>query len=282
MNRLLLFFLLLTTFSCAQWVREPASISTEKHVVFDIDWTITSEVKPEFQGARFIEVEGKKYFVHEGLEEMIEDLVNQKKIKISFFSGGSFSRNHKLLKQIRLKDGRSLEDIAYKILNQEDLTIVEGALSTDKFSKRFKKDLTKISSDLDNLVMYDDTEHFVLNEKQEEHVLWIGKTFEHFENFKDAKLASGDYVPRTMGEWSFARKKLSIIHGATISALNASTDTGLNFSEAMRNEAVQLNLASGEWNDYSLKMLKISNRLTSSSSFGTSACFELVAPFLLE
>jgi hypothetical protein len=251
----------------------PATLKEKKHVVFDIDWTITSQVTPNFKDNRIIEVEGKKYFVHDGIEQFVEELLQKKEMNISFFSGGSKSRNHSLLRQIKLSDGRSLEDIAYKILNSEDLTRVEGAIPSDKFSLRYKKDLNKITTDLSNLVMIEDTLHFVLNQKQEEHVLFLGKTFLHFENFSDAKLGTGEYIPRSVGEWSLARKKLLILNSAFNAAYTETEQSGLSWSEAVKNQEVQLDFSSGEWNDYSRTMYKNSLRFKPIESTSCSQLF---------
>lgn len=280
MNKLLIFTMLFSLMSCTHWGRMPAGLEADtKHIVFDIDWTISSELGPSYKGVghRVIEVEGKKYFVHDGLEELIEELLQKKDFKISFFSGGSYLRNHALLKQIKLSDGKTLEEIAYKILNKEDLTLVPGMGNTEKFSKRYKKDLTKISKDLSNLVMIDDTEHFVLDAAQENHVLWTGKTFEHFDHFADAKEATGEYIPRTISEWSFARKKLPILKGAINQAYRESQEIGISFFEAVKMQEQLLNLASSEWNDYSEKMLKNS---LDQKVLNPSSCFKLLTPFI--
>lgn len=269
-------FLLLLLFcfiSCAHMGRSPASVKPKKHVVYDIDWSITSEVKPEFVGKRIIEVEGKRYFVHEGLEDFVEDLL-QKGIHVSFYSGGGRSRNHILLEKIKLSDGRSLKDIAYKILSKEDLIAIDGVSADARFSQRFKKDLTKVSSDLSNLVMLDDTPHFVLNQKQEEHVLVLGKSFLHFEKFSDAKLASGDYVPRTYGEWSLNKEKLKVLHGAFNQAYLDSLEKGISWSEAVKNQEKLLDFSTGEWNDHSRLMFKNIRPLMPASMEGNS-CFGL-------
>lgn len=283
--RFLSIFLLFILASCAQWARVPSSVVKERHVVFDIDWTIASEVKPESRGRRIVEVEGKKYFIHDGIEEFVEELLRQENVKISFFSGGGFSRNHSLLASVKLSNGRTLEDIAFKILNRDDLTPVLNVAPTEKFSRRYKKDLTKVSKDLSDLIMLDDTEHFVLDQKQEEHVLYIGKTFEHFEAFKEAVTATGEYVPRTKSEWSFARKKLFILNGAVHQAFKESEETGISFSDAMKIQAKELNLGSSEWNEYSNKMYKISLGLifhNDRSMINAGSCTHLIDPFLTE
>lgn len=284
--RLIFLTCLLILSACAQWVRMPASATPERHVVFDIDWTITSELKSEknFQkkSPRIIEVEGKKYFIQDGVEEFVENLLSHTNVKISFFSGGPSSRNRALLSSIHLSDGRSLADIAYKILSRDDLYPVPGVPETEKFYKRFKKDLSKVSPDLSQLVMIDDTDHFVLGKAQEEHVVWLGKTYEHFDSFQEASSEAGEYVPKTESEWSFARKKMMILDGAFELALRESEERGLPFSEAVRNQVVQLDLARSDWNDYSQKMHNLSRSLAAKKRHVTSSagCVQLISPFL--
>lgn len=281
----LLTFILVLVSACAELSRQPSSVTKVKHVVFDIDWTISAEVKPEQKGRRIIEVEGKKYFIHDGVEEFIENLLRHDGVKISFFSGGSVTRNQSLLASIKLQDGRSLKDIAYKILNREDLTPVLNVPSTEKFYKRYKKDLTKISPDLEQLIMIDDTQHFVLNSRQEEHVVYLGKTFEHFETFKETAGLSGEYVPRTESEWSFARKKMFILNGAFHEALKDSAESGISFSEAVKIQVKNLDLARSDWNEYSNEMYKISLALNSRRKLpdtGRASCVQLISPFLAE
>lgn len=255
--------------------RYPNSVIEVKHVVFDIDWTITSEVEANFQGKRIIEVEGKKYFVHDGLEELIESLISKPDIRVSFFSGGSMIRNHTMLQKIKLHDGRSLEDIAFKILNFNDLTPISTVDSKEKFSNRYKKDLTKISKDLKNLIMIDDTEHFVLDTEQEKHVFSLGKTFNHFEKFEDSISLSGEYIPRSYGEWSLAKNKLHIIQSALDVAFNDTQEE--TWSAAVKSQERQLDFSRGDWNDYS-RMLYQKSFLQKASSH--KSCLDLIQNFI--
>jgi hypothetical protein len=284
--RILFLIILLFLFSCAQLSRTPSSALKTRHVVFDIDWTISSEVKPESNGPRIVEIEGKKYYIQDGVEEFIEELLRHDNVLISFFSGGDLNRNHQLLNSVKLHDGRSLENIAYKILNSKDLTPVSNVAATEKFFKRFKKDLRKVSTNLNELVMIDDTEHFVLNEKQEEHVVYLGKTFEYFETFEEAKLTAGEYVPKTESEWSFARKKMFILTGAFHEALKDSEEAGSSLSEAMKIQLLNLDLARSDWNEYSNRMYKISLAINSrhhkKPSNSGKSCVQLFSSFLTE
>lgn len=256
---LFIFFLL----SCTKLVtRDPAEISGERHVVFDIDWTIVSEIKSPsphiLKNKRVIEVLGKHYFINEGLEAFIEDVLSHPKMKISFYSGGLAVRNKELLSKIKLKNGQSLQAIAYKILSNEDLVTVEGIPINARFADRFKKDLSKVSKNMEELIMFDDTANFVLENGngQGRHVFFIGKAFEVFENFSDTAGKSGEYVPRTYDEWLLNKKKLSILHAVFNEAYEESTVSGITFSEAMKNREELLNLKDHQWNSYSNNFYK--------------------------
>lgn len=279
MNRLILLLLFtISLISCTQWSRAPSSRfleSSTKHVVFDIDWTITSEVGPKFNGKRIIEVEGKKYFVHLGLEDFVENLLSKEDVKVSFFSGGSRARNLDLLSKIKLSNGKSLADIAYKVFGKEDLKVIAGVDPKERFSKRFKKDLRLISKDLDQLIMIDDTQNFVFREADNEHVVYTGKTFQHFEKFADSITESGEYIPKTVSEWSFAQKKLMILNGAIDLAYVESKNQGISFSEAVKNQEKLLDLNRGDWNDHSRAMLYRSTLIPPVAE----SCKTLLIPF---
>ena len=274
MKRALLLIFLFVLASCANWVRSPASVSSDKHFVFDIDWTLTAEVKPELSGQRIIEVQGKKYFINLGVEELIESLLSYPEVKISFYSGGSKLRNHLLLQQIKLADGRTLKDIAYKILNFDDLVVVTDAKPTDKFHERFKKDLTKVTANIENTFMIDDNAHFLLNHSQQDHLVYTGKTFEHFDDFNEAKLRSGEYIPRTFSEWDFARKKMIILKGAFTTALNKSDKTP--FKDAMKDQILKMDLERGEWNTHTQNLYN-----KSIENIKQENCLTMVQAFLL-
>ena len=248
--------------SCALQERMPAQEKLkvkDRHVVFDIDWTIVSEIKNQAvevtQKKRVVEVGGHRYFINEGLEEFVEELLAHPEIRVSFYSGGKASRNNELLSLIKLRDGRSLKDVAYKILSNEDLVSVPLAPATLPFSERHKKDLTKVTSDLSELVMFDDTATFVLETKapQSNHVFFIGVAFEYFENYDEVKGMSGPYVPKSYEEWLLNQKKLIVLHGAFKEAYLEAQTKEISFSEAMKKRENLLNLKDHQWNEYSKK-----------------------------
>lgn len=234
-----------------------------RHVVLDIDWTIVTEIKKGKKVSaknvkRVIEVQGLHYYVNEGLESFVEEILSYPDMRVSFYSGGKAIRNDELLSQIKLRDGRSLKEIAYKVLSNEDLAHVEGALETAPFAEKHKKDLTKITTDLSQLIMLDDTANFVLEtqEMQTNHVFFIGKAFEYFESFEDARNLSGEYVPKSYEEWLLNQKKLLILNAAFREAYQESLDRKITFSEAMKKKEELLNLKDHNWNEFSKKYFK--------------------------
>lgn len=253
--------LILVISGCAQLTRYPAAELNSRHVVFDIDWTIVAEIQPEtlktMKSKRVIEVGGHFYFINEGLEQFIQNILDKKDIKISFYSGGEKIRNHDLLSKIKLSDGRSLKDISYKILNYEDLVSTEASPDAP-FSERFKKDLTKITSNLDELIMFDDTYDFVLETKQTQrnHVFFIGSSFLYFESFKETEGHLGKYVPKNEAEWKLNNKKLYILNAAFNEAYQDSSFGNVTFSEAMKKKEDLLNLKSHQWNELSERYYK--------------------------
>lgn len=260
---LILSFFLFFIFACSQVERNIASKVEIHHAVFDIDWTLVSEITDPQQKIvdkkRIIEVLGKKYFVNEGAQEFIEEILSHPDMKISFYSGGLRERNHDLLSKIKLHDGRSLKDISYKILSKNDLVSVEDAPPDAPFSSRFKKDLTKISKNLDELIMFDDIENFSLNnvDRQSEKVFFIGTAFKYFETYPEAQKNVGPYVPQSFDEWFLNKNKLFILKQAFNEAYQESnSNKAISFSEAMKKQEALLDLKNHSMNAYSKRYYK--------------------------
>lgn len=261
MKHLVLIFLFILT-SCSQLTRLPSQLQQDKHVVFDIDWTIVAEVKHPSKelvaSKKLLFVENHYYIAHNGLRELVEEILNKKDVRISFFSGGKKSRNAELLSKIKLSDGRSLADIAYKVLSSEDLVKVEGALENAPFAERFKKNLLLVSKNLDQLIMFDDTTDFVLEgvTPQKNYVFHMGVAFEHFESFTETEGLAGKYIPKTFEQWLLNNNRLVILRGAFLDAYEESVRDGVTFSEAMKRKEKLLDLQSHEWNIYSESYFK--------------------------
>ena len=198
-------------------------------IVFDIDWTLVSQVDSyDASGSRVYKSLDDYYRLTDGAQEIIQDLLEDKNVRISFYSGGSEARNLDLLGQIKLSNGKSLLDISHKVLSKKHLLEV----STDeglRFSERLKKDLTLINKDLNSIVLIDDIEHFT-PPNQKRNVIWTGKTF----SFQDAFInMDGDHQAKTELAWLRDRYKLYSSHSKIKNALEAIKTRDISFVEAV-------------------------------------------------
>ncbi len=243
-----LFLIILFISSCQSLnriERFPSSIKgpEERHIVFDIDWTVVANYEPEFSKvikSEVITIGEESYVVNDGLRELVEYLL-ERGIKVSFFSGGDKVRNEALLKKIRLKNGKSLFEIANAIKSKNDLTAISGLSDQARFSEKFKKDLTKITGNLENVILIEDNPNFYLNEEQKRNLLWLGKTYKHFDQYLDVKKAKQlanvkdlEYIPSTFDEWLVARKKFVLVKKNIEEALEVERETGISFVESVR------------------------------------------------
>jgi hypothetical protein len=275
------FFILLifSLFSCSEISRTPSSTES-LHVVLDIDWTIVSNYEKEFSNTpqeKIIMVEGRPYVARDHLSTLIEYLLKND-IKVSFFSGGGESRNRELLSKIYLDDGRSLAEIATTVKSFEDLTKMPNVAEDAKFSEKYKKDLLKISDNLDNVILFDDAKNFYLNEAQKENLIHLGPSFKYFETFEEAQKVSGDYIPKNYGEWLFDRQKFLILKYQVEEALKLHINTGVSFKKAMNMVLAKIDLASGNFNLYTSKLKKPIN-LASKKVISSRPCSENILPF---
>lgn len=276
--KLLLSLLFLLMFVGCSTGRGPASFQDEvQHIVFDIDWTIVAETETPnlFPANRVVVVEGKHYVKYFGLESLVEKLIRNPQIKISFYSGGKKARNEDLLKKIKLNDGRSLFSVAHKILSAEDLTPMPNTTAEMKFSERFKKDLTKVSEDLEQVLMFDDTPKFVLpgKAKQEEQVFHMGLSYLPFRDFNDAIGAKGDYIPPNREAWLLDSQRLIILEQVFNEAF-AELQNGENvtLAQLMKQKEKLLRFDLHQWNQYS--------KIYYNRSLPTAeSCFKLIPAF---
>ena len=196
-----------------------------RHVVFDLDWTLINplQVYSTAPADRIIEIDGIRYQISDDVEEVLGRLSQNPNVRISFFSGGDQSRNLRALKEIKLKDGsgRSLYDLAFRILSKHDLTEKGKTLSSESWSKLVGKDTSKISSHSRNLVLIDDMQTSALNEGN---TLWLGRTYDVFETYDDVVRARqagvrSRYLPASKEEWRAAKKRMLSIEAILNEAL---------------------------------------------------------------
>lgn len=196
-------------------VRSPAAEigQTDINIVFDIDYTIvqpaTDPLDPDV-----IKIDDELYKVNSWTRDIIESLSRHHNVRIYFFSGGKKERNEKLLKKIKTNSGRSLHEFTQDIFSYDDLHQVaeEGS-----FSQRLKKNLIPLGLNLDRTILIDDNANFAFK-GQERNMLWLGKTYHHYEDFNKSFRDLGntkvlqEYIPTSFQQWFVARNKLKFVY----------------------------------------------------------------------
>ncbi|WP_415063357.1 hypothetical protein [Bdellovibrio sp.] len=198
-------------------------------IVFDIDWTTFYSVEASQKDDKTLLVEGKLYRPTDHLGEVIQTLLQRHpEIRVSFFSGGERSRNETLLKQVFLPDGRSLKDIAYKILSKEHLTVLSQD-ETLHFSKRNKKVLDAHIPDWNprRTILIDDQPEFARPPLKAVASLGL---FNFLKGF-DPALVEQKYFPPSEGEWHIERKKALLWLRMIEASLQEADRSGKDFSD---------------------------------------------------
>lgn len=152
--------------------------------VVDIDHILIDELLPEMGDVpkeRIIVMPTASFRMADGAEEFLESLSRIPGAKISFYSNESKERNERILRSIRLKNGKSALSLAEgRLLNNVDV-VVQGTIAQEyQFGpyRHFagakggkKKDLSKISGlDLNRAFLIDD-QRVVAAQGQEKNLL---------------------------------------------------------------------------------------------------------------
>lgn len=170
-------------------------------IVFDIDLTVVSTIYDE-EGTDLLrdpsdvkkstfdisfknpELEGKvvteTYRKFDGVTDLMLELKRLQSegfVRVSFFSGGHEARNKELLKNIKLTDGTSLYDLATpeRIFSRTDMKAT-GLKPPARIRERFKKDLTIVNPNLEDVIIVDDIKEFV-PDSQKKNMFWIDEKF---------------------------------------------------------------------------------------------------------
>ncbi|MCO4793012.1 MAG: hypothetical protein KC493_04830 [Bacteriovoracaceae bacterium] len=262
MKNILFIFIICFSFSCgiiSDFKRIPAAEDEFIHVVLDIDWTIVAQIHEGSEGiskSNLVRVGDETYRIKDWAREFVSALSKNPKIKISFFSGGGEPRNLELLSKIKLMNGsgKSFLDVSHKVLSYKDLTEIPEALRTgDRFSDRFKKDLSKLGFSEGKTLMVDDNYRFAVNEVQQRHYLWLGPTFNHYEKFSDIpSLPIGGpeakFVPNSYAQWFLGRNKLAAVWDIMEQSIDKHLKSGIPVDKTMQDLSKELDLASGDLN----------------------------------
>lgn len=265
-------------------VRHPSSENLERHVVFDLDWTLFSEFDPKIiqpDPERVFVVEGKSYYLSSHAKELIRFL-HESGVHISYFSGGHKERNRALLQQVHLDGVGSLEDFAYKILNKDNLTVINTDESKP-FTERYKKDLKNIHKNLEEIILIDDDFRFSVNLEQKKNMFWLGPTYQVLENFKQLPLYANTattYLPATEEAFDLAKNKLLIIKEALREAMFIQEAKKISWTQAVFIVQQKLKFKEARYNQYSsnLKRKGLINKPLPSHKH--SSCQELAIHFL--
>lgn len=261
MKYLVSILLIFILFACSRqdYKRFPAGEEDFVHIVLDIDWTIVAQIHGDASGiadSNLVRVGDETYRVKDWAREFVTALNNNPKVKISFFSGGGEPRNLDLLGKIKLMDGsgRSFLDISNKVLSYHHLTEVPEHLRTgERFSDRWKKDLSKLGFVEGKTMMVDDNYRFAVDEVQQRHYLWLGPTFNHYERFQDIPTGAlsaeeARFVPTSMDQWLLGRNKLAVIWDVLDDSIDEHLSSGTPLDEIVQKKAKELDFSSGEAN----------------------------------
>jgi len=233
MKLLRLFLIFILLISCSRTViRSPANEISDGaiNLVFDIDYTIVQPAT-DLKDPDVIKVGDEFYKVNNWSREIIESLSRHSNVRISFFSGGKKDRNIKLLKKIKVNNGQSLFELTSDVFSFSDLHEVS---KEGRFSERLKKDLGKLGFDLDRTILIDDNAMFAYD-GQEKNMLWLGKTYHHYEDFQKSYSDIGkvgvlqEFIPSNFQEWFLARNKLKFVYELIEDAITAEKNGNEDF-----------------------------------------------------
>ncbi|WP_374075028.1 hypothetical protein [Bdellovibrio bacteriovorus] len=228
MHAWLVALILLISFQSTAFAQSPAPID----IVFDIDWTTFYSIdskEPNQQNHQTLAVEGKLYRATDHLTDVIETLlIKYPEVRISFFSGGEKSRNESLLGSVYLSDGRSLKEIAHKVLSKADLTVVSQN-ETLSFSERYKKNIDKGIPDWSSqrTILIDDQVNFAKPPLVA--VNSLGQF--NYQNQFDSSRTNEKHYPATEAQWAMERNKALLWLAMIDFSIREAQQSGKAFSQ---------------------------------------------------
>lgn len=121
----------------------------------------------------------EEYRIYDGVSELLTELKRHQlegRVRVSFFSAGSAERNQALLKKLVLSDGTTASQLAGPRIYDRTHLFETKASEDARYRERFKKDLTVVNKNLEDVIIIDDIKTYV-PAHQEKHLLWIGEDF---------------------------------------------------------------------------------------------------------
>ncbi len=276
--RLLIIIFSFLLFACSSHVYRMPATALKKHIVFDLDGTLLYNVSKELKTNKDVFfVNGEYYKLADHSRELIEHLLSRGDVNISFFSGGTKERNDNILKQIKLENGQSFFDIAYKHLDKENLEVnidFDSRTMPDKFAFRYNKNLLAITDDLENIILIDDGRHW-LPKGQEENLFYIFDSQWYYPNYNAAKNAlkldpNKKYMPQTFLDYQLEQSKIFWISSVLEDSLNREDGSFVeNINSILKDEDGELISRSSNYfkSYYKTGRLLIMPKQTCQSSF---------------
>lgn len=215
--------------------RGPSSaINSPIDIVFDLDWTVISPLKKAPKDLKNTFVYNGEFFrISDWFIESIEDLIQDDRVRISFFTGGDLPRSEKLVEEIFLTDGRKLKDIVFKNLTFNDLDIIADPNDKQlKFFQRYNKNLARYFPDLDRTIIVDDSQSVPLDQRK--NLIWIKDSFTFYDDFPSVQKDKFD--PPSFGHFSFERNRLLSANAHIKKMIELSDRDGISLIEAGANQ----------------------------------------------
>ncbi len=139
---------------------------------------------------------------------------------------------------------------------------MEHVPESARFAERYKKDLAKVSDDIDSIIMFDDTANFTLpnSARQQDQVFFMGTSYLPFASFEEAQKQTGDYVPKSDDAWKLDRERLELLREAFKESYQEWKSAGSNgqLSDHLKSKEVLLRFDSHQWTHYSRKLMQSS------------------------
>jgi hypothetical protein len=212
------------------------------HIVWDLDGTLVDWATDLPNHPESFELMGERYLPSLGAEWVVGEIAAHPLVATtSFYSGGLEERNVQLLKRLWVNhDGskHSFLELASQVLSRHHFILPGHPDQTVShisqiITRLAKKDLSRISANLENVILVDDWHDFT-PEEQRGNVLALGKSYTPFASFEDAQTwlfensqleGALRWVPLSQEEWFRHRYKLIRAYNIIMESLEALSDS---------------------------------------------------------
>jgi hypothetical protein len=211
-------------------------------LVFDLDWTLVYSIpKEQYTNTDklMFQFRDEYYRFSDHAVEVIRALHQDGSFRISYCSGGDKARNEfvidQLYQRIAISGGDRYEP--HRVLNFEDLVPTGAKNPGSSFVDRYRKDITKIGSDVDLrwAILIDDQAGFTID-SQKRNQFWLGPTYRFFNSTEAIEIARRrgiPFLPPDEASWRLERRKLLTVFGAVMQAKSVSLRQGTSFVSSL-------------------------------------------------